>query len=47
MLYAEWCSVFLGVSEREEEYGKSRKLKEKQRINEDLQNYNDWLKIAG
>ncbi len=40
-------SVFIGVSDREKERGNQRQLKETQRITEDLQNYNDWLRIAG
>ncbi len=41
------CSVFIGVSDREKERGNQRQMKETQRITEDLQNYNDWLRIAG
>lgn len=39
--------MFIGVSDREKERGNQRQLKETQRITEDLQNYNDWLRIAG
>ena len=41
------CSVFIGVSDREEEHGKIRRLKAKKLMEDDLQNYNDWLRIAG
>jgi len=35
--------VFIGVSDR----GNIRRLKESNRINEDLQSYRDWMKRAG
>ena len=41
------CSVFIGVSDREEEHGKIRRLNAKKLMEDDLQNYNDWLRIAG
>lgn len=44
-----WCacsSVFQGVSEREEEQGKVRRSKEKQRDDEDIQNYRQWMRKA-
>ena len=40
-------SVFIGVSDRQEEHGNIRKLKETSRINEDIKNYKDWMKKAG
>ena len=39
--------MFQGVSEREEEQGKVRRSKEKQRDDEDIQNYRQWMKTAG
>ena len=39
--------VFQDVSEREEEQGNMRKSKEKQRDDEDTQNYRQWMKKAG
>ena len=39
--------MFQGVSEREEEQGNVRKSKEKQRDDEDTQNYRQWMKKAG
>ena len=41
------CSVFVDVSEREQNTGHSRRLIEKQRIDNDLGNYNDWLRKGG
>ena len=40
-------SVFIGVSDRQEEHGNIRRLKETSRINEDIKNYKDWMKKAG
>eukprot|EP00731_Ephydatia_muelleri_P001240 Em0001g1240a len=40
------ASVFQGVSEREEEQGKVRRSKEKQRDDEDIQNYRQWMRKA-
>ena len=40
------CSVFIGVSDREESHGNIRKLKEKKRNDDDLKNYKEWLKRA-
>ena len=40
------CSVFIGVSDREERHGNIRKLKEKKRNDDDLANYKEWLKRA-
>ena len=41
------CSVFIGVSDREESHGTIRRLKEKKRNDDDLKNYKEWLKRAG
>ena len=38
--------MFQGVSEREEEQGKVRRSKEKQRDDEDIQNYRQWMRKA-
>lgn len=40
-------SVFIGMSDRHEERGNIRRLKETSRINEDIKNYKDWMKKAG
>ena len=40
-------SVFIGMSDRQEERGNIRRLKETSRINEDIENYKDWMKKAG
>ena len=40
------CSVFIGVTDREESHGNIRKLKEKKRIDDDIKNYKEWLKRA-
>ena len=40
-------SVFIGVSDRQEERGNIRRLKETTRINEDIKSYKDWMKKAG
>lgn len=42
-IYFVFYSVFIGVSDR----GNIRRLKESNRINEDLQSYRDWMKRAG
>lgn len=40
------CSVFVGVSERRLAQGSSRKLRERQRIEDDLKGYHKWIKLA-
>ncbi len=40
-------SVFIGVSDREELRGNIRRNKLKKRIENDLINYNDWMKKGG
>ena len=40
------CSVFIGVSDREESHYNIRMLKEKKRIDDDFANYKEWLTRA-
>ena len=40
-------SVFIGVSDREELKGNSRRNKAKKRIENDLNDYNEWMKKGG
>lgn len=40
-------SVFIGVSDREKQHKVIRDEKEDKLVKEDLENYNNWLKIAG
>ena len=46
VMHVRVCSVFIGVSDREESHGNIRKLKEKKRNDDDLKNYKEWLKRA-
>ncbi len=39
-------SVFIGVSERQEELGITRALKEKRKQEEELRGYRDWIRTA-
>ena len=39
--------MFIGVSDRQEARGNIRKLKEKKRIEEDIQGYKKWMDRAG
>ena len=39
-------SVFVGVSERQLAQGSSRRLKERQRIEDDLKGYHSWIRRA-
>ncbi len=41
------CSVFLGVSERQEARGQIRRLKETKKYEEDIAHYRDWMQRAG
>ena len=41
-----YYSVFIGVSERQEELGNTRALKEKRKLEEELHGYRDWIKTA-
>ena len=40
------CSVFVGVSERRLAQGSSRRLRERQRVEDDLKGYHKWIKQA-
>ena len=39
-------SLFIGVSDRQEEHGNTQVLKERKKMEEDLKGYREWLKKA-
>ena len=45
--YVSYYSVFIGVSDLEERLGNSRHEKEKKKIENDLNNYNVWIRKGG